>query len=75
MSQDIEQQAQQARWVGDVKVLLDNLNDLLRAPPRGIDVKVTAREFNTKVGLVAGPDDTNMVWKIEISASRTEQLI
>jgi hypothetical protein len=75
MSDSIEQQAEQMRWAADVKVLLDNLNDYLARPPEGLDLKVTVNEINTKVGALAGPDDRNMVWKIQIGATRTHTIL
>lgn len=71
---DIEKQAAEANWVGDVKVLLDNLNDLLRKVPDGVDVKVDAGQTVIEVGAV-DIFSAKKVWQIDLSATKTKTLI
>lgn len=75
MSIDIDKQALEARWVGDVKVLLDNLNELLGKVPEGIDVKVSASEVIAQLGAIGNIADAESVWKIDIRATKTKTLI
>ena len=75
MSNDIDRLAERAQWVGDVKLQLQKLNELLAEVPEGIDVKVTTAKVNGKVGGVTEYSGANQVWNISVSATKTETLI
>ena len=74
MSTDISLAAR-TQWVGAVKDELRKLNDLLASVPEGIDVKVTTAKVNAQVGGVTEYSGANQVWKVSVSATKTETLI
>jgi hypothetical protein len=74
MSTDISLAAR-TQWVGEVKDELRKLNDLLASVPEGIDVKVTTAKVNAQVGGVTEYSGANQVWKVSVSATKTETLI
>jgi hypothetical protein len=75
MSNNTNQSAAHAQWVGDVKDQLQKLNQLLAGAPNGVDVKVTVGKAPAPSGDVVdfgeGPD----VWTVSVSATKTETLI
>jgi hypothetical protein len=77
MTDSVDEQAALARWVGDVKVLLDNLNELLERVPEGLDVKVAAGETyrNKTQGGVTNFAEAASVWQITISATKTQKYL